>query len=252
MQIISFALTTHALLAGRKSVTRRDWPEKYAQQFKVGSLVQGYDRSPRNGGKCIAIIRTEDSRREPLSRLMEDPAYGREELVKEGNLWPSVKEFVALFGEPKHGDLVRLQFSLVEIKGQQTSLPFADPVEAVHAEFCRLTGQKLRLQLYKTHWHELLHVHGFTPADMALTASYLLRQVKAGKRQEGCLKLFNFANPIYFDADLALARKARPAQTRVAAPQPAISPAAAPVANVSLERLTAFKAQLRNGSANRL
>ena len=252
MQIISFAMTTAALLAGQKTVTRRDWPEKYAQQFKPGNLVQGYDRSARNGGKCIAIIRLENLRREPLSRLVENPAYGREELVKEGNLWPRLEDFLALFGTPKHGDLVRLQFSMVEIKGQQAALPFADPVESVHAEFCRLTNQRLRLQLCKAHWYELLHVHGFTPDDVALTARYLQRQVKATKRQEGCLKIFNFANPIQFDADLALARKAQPAKPTPTAPSPIVLPVAAPSDNVSIQRLSAFKASLRGGPASPL
>lgn len=57
MKIISFAWTSAALLAGRKTVTRRDWTVGYAQSFSAGELVQAYDRSPRAGGKRIATIR---------------------------------------------------------------------------------------------------------------------------------------------------------------------------------------------------
>lgn len=55
--IVSFSWTTSALLAGRKTVTRRGWDASYAKRFKPGMLVQAYDRSPRNGGKRVAIIR---------------------------------------------------------------------------------------------------------------------------------------------------------------------------------------------------
>lgn len=57
MKIISFAWTTPALLARRKTVTRREWTEAYAHQFQAGDLVAAYDKNPRNGGKQVATIR---------------------------------------------------------------------------------------------------------------------------------------------------------------------------------------------------
>lgn len=57
MKIISYAWTTPALLALRKRKTRRSWADKYAQSFHDGDLVQAYDRSPRVGGKRVAIVR---------------------------------------------------------------------------------------------------------------------------------------------------------------------------------------------------
>jgi len=57
MKIISFAWTTPALLAGVKTVTRRDWSARYAAQFGKGDIVQAYDRQPRYGGKKVALIR---------------------------------------------------------------------------------------------------------------------------------------------------------------------------------------------------
>ncbi len=57
MKIISFSWTTPALLAGEKTVTRRDWKERHATAFHEGDLVQAWDKVPFAGGKKIAIIR---------------------------------------------------------------------------------------------------------------------------------------------------------------------------------------------------
>jgi len=57
MKIISFAWTTPAFKARRKSCTRRDWNDRYAAQFHPGDLCQAWDKSPRYGGKCIGTIR---------------------------------------------------------------------------------------------------------------------------------------------------------------------------------------------------
>lgn len=58
MAIISFALTAPQFSSGAKTVTRRDWSERYYQQwlkwYDAGKRRhQGYDKSPRNGGKYI-------------------------------------------------------------------------------------------------------------------------------------------------------------------------------------------------------
>ena len=57
--IISYAWTTDALLAGRKTCTRRDWNRDYAARFLEGTVHDGYDRSPRIGGKKVANVRIE-------------------------------------------------------------------------------------------------------------------------------------------------------------------------------------------------
>lgn len=78
MRIISFSYTTPALLAGRKSVTRREWSDKYAAGFHKGDLIQAYNRSPRNGGERVAYIElTQDPYRE-LTWDMPDEDYDRE------------------------------------------------------------------------------------------------------------------------------------------------------------------------------
>ena len=61
MRIISFGWTTAALLAGVKTVTRRDWKDSWARRFKKGDICQAYDKDPRYGGKRIGYIQlTED------------------------------------------------------------------------------------------------------------------------------------------------------------------------------------------------
>lgn len=59
--IISFAYTTPALLAGAKTVTRRDWSPHHADFFIAavtrGKPVDAYDKSQRLRGRKVAEIR---------------------------------------------------------------------------------------------------------------------------------------------------------------------------------------------------
>lgn len=57
MKQISFAWTTPALLARRKTCTRRDWKPEWAAKFAAGELVEATDRQLRFGGRRVAIIR---------------------------------------------------------------------------------------------------------------------------------------------------------------------------------------------------
>ena len=73
MKIISFSWTTPALLAGRKTVTRREWKESTAKQFKAGDIVQAYNRSPRNGGERVGYIEiTRDPYLENLNKMTDE------------------------------------------------------------------------------------------------------------------------------------------------------------------------------------
>ena len=92
MKIISFAWTTPQLLTGVKTVTRRDWTDSYARQFKAGDLVQAYARNPRVGGKRVAIIRlTCDPYKERLGDITDA------EEKEEGGMWGSAGAFVTAF-----------------------------------------------------------------------------------------------------------------------------------------------------------
>ena len=57
--IISFAWTTPALLAGAKTVTRRDWSPSHAAKFHAGDLVDAWNQTPRvnSARRGIAIAR---------------------------------------------------------------------------------------------------------------------------------------------------------------------------------------------------
>jgi hypothetical protein len=112
--IISFAWTTEALLNGKKTVTRRDWPDSHARKFRVGAIVTAYDKQPCWGGRPVARIQIVSIRRESLNELYSTPSYARAELKREGDLWRDVEEFIALFSKAKYGDPYRVEFRLVE------------------------------------------------------------------------------------------------------------------------------------------
>ena len=70
MKIIAFAHTTAALLAGVKTVTRRDWTADYAAKFQEGEIVQAWDRSPRVHGRRLGLIQlTSAPTFEPLTAM---------------------------------------------------------------------------------------------------------------------------------------------------------------------------------------
>lgn len=95
---MSFALTTSQIQAREKWVTRRlGWlrlkpedaisPVKKCMGFKPGERVE------RLRGPLVVV----SARREPLSRMLEDPGYGIEECRLEGFPEMSPEEFVAFF-----------------------------------------------------------------------------------------------------------------------------------------------------------
>lgn len=57
--LISFAWTTPALLAGAKTMTRREWNDDYAARFKAGQLVDAWNQTPRvnSARRGIALAR---------------------------------------------------------------------------------------------------------------------------------------------------------------------------------------------------
>lgn len=92
MKIISMAWTADAFLAGKKTVTRRTWTDKYARLFTAGDVCQVYDYSPRNGGRCIGIVAlTCDPYKEALTRVTDD------EEKAEGGLWGDAATFIESF-----------------------------------------------------------------------------------------------------------------------------------------------------------
>ena len=78
VKTISFAWTTPAILARRKTCTRRQWGYEYARRWHEGDLAAAYDRQPRYRGKQIeTIILTCDPYLETTD-LMPDSDYEAE------------------------------------------------------------------------------------------------------------------------------------------------------------------------------
>jgi len=96
MKIISFAWTTEALLAGKKTVTRRDWNDKYAASFRNGDIVAAWDQNPRYGGKKIAEIKLT---RDPYKQWLHEVTD--EDEIKEGGLWGDRYKYMAAMGEDR-------------------------------------------------------------------------------------------------------------------------------------------------------
>lgn len=95
-------------------------------------------------------------------------------------------------------------------------------IQQAHALYCRLTGQRVSLRFDRERlWYELLRA-GFNEADLQRVIRYLQREIRAGRRNVGALKLSNLLQVDRFEEDLNISR------VRLRAPQ-APSPAAAPV-----------------------
>lgn len=97
-RIISFAWTTPALLAGRKSVTRREWVPKWARSFRAGEVCQAYDRSPRLHGIHIANIKLRSAPYLQSVAIAPDSDYEAEGLAY-------LEEIGALVGSGPDGSL---------------------------------------------------------------------------------------------------------------------------------------------------
>ncbi|UPY80340.1 hypothetical protein FH581_023945 [Leptospira weilii] len=122
MKIISFGYTAAPLLAGRKTITRREWKDEYALKFHPGEIVQAYDKQARFGGKKIGEIRISwiikqspllmpdsDYEEEGFAWLDENPEFipkkfilkdGTKDMQKYFRMWK-------MFGEPFGGDQIR-------------------------------------------------------------------------------------------------------------------------------------------------
>lgn len=100
-------------------------------------------------------------------------------------------------------------------------------IHEAHRIYCSLTGQQLGLGYDRERmWYELLRV-GHTTDELRHLVVYLQREIRAGRRNVGALKLSNLLQPDRFEEDLAISRVAlRP--TAPTPPPPASRPAPAP------------------------
>ena len=106
--------------------------------------------------------------------------------------------------------------------------PIIDPAQILQAHelYCRLTGQKLRLDYVRERqWYELLH-QGFTLEEVRRVIVYLQREIRESRRNVGALKLSNLLQPDRFEEDLNI-RRVRlepPAPAPPPRPTPPVSP----------------------------
>jgi uncharacterized protein YqfB (UPF0267 family) len=115
--IISFAWTTPALLAGAKTMTRRDWSPEHALRFNAGMLVDAWDRSPRTKlGRKVATIRiTRPPHLEWSSDLSEEDVdrEGFNWLRAHGE-WVQVEQIISAWRAERRFIWV-VEFELVEV-----------------------------------------------------------------------------------------------------------------------------------------
>jgi hypothetical protein len=128
MRNISFSmLTTAQMRAQTKDVTRRMGWLNLKKGDLLCAVVKGMGLKPGEKIERICVIRVDDVRREKLSRMMEDSAYGFEEVRREGfkddpvKGWPSqfVEFFCAGHGCTPDDEITRIEFSYAD----EVSLP---------------------------------------------------------------------------------------------------------------------------------
>jgi hypothetical protein len=123
-------------------------------------------------------------------------------------------------------------------------------IAQAHQLYCTLTGQTLRLGFDRERqWFELLRA-GHTLDDVRQVILYLQREIRAGRRFVGALKLSNLLQPDRFEEDLQISRVRLRPPPPPKPPRPPVSTPLAPEEQArqhlwALEHLRQFKASLR-------
>jgi hypothetical protein len=126
----------------------------------------------------------------------------------------------------------------------------ATTIGQAHELYCQLTGQSLRLGFERERlWYELLHL-GYSLQQVRALIVYLQREIRAGRRNVGALKLSNLLQPDRFEEDLQISqvRLRPPSPSRPAAPPrpPPVDPIAREQARLrALECLKTIHDSLR-------
>lgn len=128
-----------------------------------------------------------------------------------------------------------------------------EPIQQLHQLYCHLTGQPLPLRMDRLRlWHDLLQL-GYGPSEVRQVIRYLQREIRAGRRYIGALKLSNLLQPDRFEEDLHLSG------VRLTPGAPPPPPPAPPDPRLQEERrqhalqaLRQLRAQLFNRSADQL
>jgi hypothetical protein len=121
-------------------------------------------------------------------------------------------------------------------------------IQAAHALYCRLTGQRVSLRFDRERlWYELFQA-GFNEADLQRVVRYLQREIREGRRNVGALKLSNLLQIDRFEEDLNISRvqlyAPKPPKPAPPTPVPASTPEQTEAARQrALELLAKFRAE---------
>lgn len=97
MRNISFSLTTPQFLDGSKTVTRRLGWHGVAAGDVLGACEKCMGLGKGGSLRRLGRLRVIGARREALSRMISDPAYGQAEAIAEGFPHLTGAGFVAMF-----------------------------------------------------------------------------------------------------------------------------------------------------------
>lgn len=124
-------------------------------------------------------------------------------------------------------------------------------IARAHALYAELTGQRLPLHLERQRQWALILAQGYGLDDLRQLILYLQREIRAGRRYVGALKLSNLLQLERFEEDLALSRvQLRPPSPRPSPPPSPPSPPLDPAQDAAarqraLEILRRFRQSLR-------
>ena len=98
-------------------------------------------------------------------------------------------------------------------------------IARAHALYAELTGQTLPLHLERQRQWALILAQGYGLEDIRRLIIYLQREIRAGRRYVGALKLSNLLQLDRFEEDLALTRlQLRPPSATPPSPLPSSPP----------------------------
>jgi hypothetical protein len=105
--------------------------------------------------------------------------------------------------------------------------PASLTIQQAHQLYEQLTGQRLRLRYDRERlWFDWLRA-GHTLPDLRRVIAYLQREILAGRRNVGALKLLNLLQPDRFEEDLQISRvrlHPPPAPRPTPPPTPTLNP----------------------------
>lgn len=124
MRLMSFSLTTEQMRRREKTVTRRlGWDFLLPGQL-LCAVEKGMGLKKGEAVKRIGVVRVVRITKEPLTKLIYDEAYGREEVIREGFPEMTPLEFVDMFCLHNRIDrsrrVNRIEFEHVSSAGEVT------------------------------------------------------------------------------------------------------------------------------------